>query len=215
MPSHPCHSGAVFWLCLRGWLGVTLPSVGNGAGCGVCVGSKCVFFDRDGIVNVSPGPGYVATWEAFHLTPEIPGILKAVSDAGFEAVLVTNQRGVARGVMTSETLDLIHAQMQSRLEEHSGASFLDIMVCTHHRGECTCRKPQPGMLLEAARRHGIDLAGSWMVGDRETDVEAGQRAGCRTILVAPAGEASAADVCVRDLRELENRLPALLKELPL
>ena len=71
------------------------------------------------------------------------------------------------------------------------------------------------MLLEAARRHGIDLAGSWMVGDRETDVEAGQRAGCRTILVAPAGEASAADVRVRDLRELENRLPALLKELPL
>ena len=163
---------------------------------------RCVFFDRDGIVNRSPGPGYVERWNDFFLFPEFIDVLRLVDAAAYVAVVVTNQRGVARGLMTRETVEDIHRRLQDLLREQSGLTLLDILYCPHEEGECDCRKPRPGMLIEAARRHGIDLAASWMVGDSEHDVEAGKRAGCRTIRVAGENEDSAADVKLVDLGAL-------------
>lgn len=113
---------------------------------------RAVFFDRDGIVNRRRVDDYVKRWEEFEFLPEIFAILPRVHEAGYIAVLVTNQRGIARGLMTEEALGEIHRTMQGRLRERTGAGFDAIYYCPHERdAECDCRKPLPGMLLEAAR----------------------------------------------------------------
>ena len=171
----------------------------------------CVFFDRDGIVNVSPGPGYVERWEDFRLTPEFPDLLRTARTLGFLAVVITNQRGVSRGLMTAQAVETIHRNLQELLRRDYGLRLDAILYCPHAEGACTCRKPQPGLLLEAARRHAIDLEASWMIGDHERDVEAGRRASCRTVLVSDAPSETRADVVAADLGELAARFAALLR----
>lgn len=166
------------------------------------VKKRCIFFDRDGIVNVSPGPGYVERVEDFHLIPAFFDALRVASERGYVAVIVTNQRGVGRGLMTQETLDQIHAKLYDQLRKE-GLAVLDLQYCTANDNSDPRRKPNPGMLLDAARQHDLDLAASWMVGDNESDVTAGHRAGCRAILVAPPEKApSAAEVQVANMTEL-------------
>jgi len=175
-------------------------------------GKKCVFLDRDGIVNVPPGEErYVRKAGDFVLQPGFPAVLREIAVSGFEAVVVTNQRGVALGLMTMEDLARIHGRLAGILRKEHGLSLLDVMCCPHDRDECECRKPKPGMLLAAAARHGIELSASWMVGDQERDIEAGRRAGCRTILVDAADAATAADHKVRDLAELAALLRRVLR----
>jgi len=171
---------------------------------------KCVFFDRDGIVNRSPGPGYVERWDDFVLQLEFVEVLRAIRERGYEAVVVSNQGGVGKGIMTREAVDGIHGNLRRVLSEEHGLKLLDILYCPHNNDGCACRKPQPGMLLEAADRHGLDLPSSWMVGDQERDVEAGRRAGCRTILVSGEAAESRADRRVKDLRELKTLLESIL-----
>lgn len=169
----------------------------------------CVFFDRDGIVNRSPGDGYVERWSDFHLLPEFVAALRTALQHGFEAVIVTNQRGIAQGLMAQSTVEEIHANLRAALRRDHGLDVLDILYCPHEKMTCDCRKPKPGMLLTAARRHNIDLTESWMVGDREHDVEAGHAAGCRTILVASGEEPSQATrrvSCMRDLPPLLEKV---------
>ena len=170
---------------------------------------KCVFFDRDGIVNRAPGPGYVERWADFVLLPEFVDVLRLVRQKGYEAVIVTNQRGVARGILTMEAVDGIHRNLRSLLRQRYDLELLDVLCCPHGEGECDCRKPKPGMLLEAARRHGLDLKASWMIGDHDTDMEAGRAAGCRTILVGEVGGA-AADHRARNMKELKGLMKKLL-----
>ncbi len=143
---------------------------------------KCIFFDRDGIVNISPGPGYVERWEDFHLMPEFITAAQAAIAQGYVVSIVTNQRGVARGLMTEATLIEMHHKLVTALAEYS-VMLLGIYCCPHERDCCECRKPQPGLLLQAASEYDIDLSASWMIGDSETDIEAGSRAGCRTVMV--------------------------------
>ena len=169
----------------------------------------CVFFDRDGIVNESPGPGYVERVEDFHLLPAFVEALRVVLKAGFEAVIVTNQRGVALGKVRAETLERMHERLRADLRREDLA-LLDILVCTADDNAHPDRKPNPGMLLTAARRHGLDLARSWMVGDNERDVEAGRRAGCRTVLVGARDRPSAADVRLDGMAELPGCLARVL-----
>ncbi len=171
---------------------------------------KCVFFDRDGIVNQSPGPGYVERWEDFHLLPEFVASLRIVTALGYAAIIISNQQGVALGCMTAETVDDMHRRLRDILKQQHGLSLLDIFYCPHKSGTCECRKPKPGMILEAAHRHGINLAESWMVGDSPGDAEAGKAAGCRTILVGEKASPGSADFTFRDMGEFRLEIKKLL-----
>ena len=170
----------------------------------------CVFFDRDGIVNRSPGPGYVERVDDFHLLQGFVDALRLVHERGYVAVIVTNQKGVGKGVMTQATLDAIHAHLEESLRRE-GLSLLDIYACVALEDHHPNRKPNPGMILDAAREHQLDLSRSWMIGDNEKDVLAGQRAGCRTVLVAPRGKASVADFRVEDMADLRGFLDTHLE----
>jgi D-glycero-D-manno-heptose 1,7-bisphosphate phosphatase len=169
----------------------------------------CVFFDRDGIVNESPGPGYVERVADFHLIPDFIDALRLVTERGYAAVIITNQRGVGLGLMTAETLADIHDHLRQSVA-NAGLSLLDIFTCTATDNADPNRKPNPGMLLEAARKHGLDLSRSWMVGDNEKDVLAGQRAGCRTIRVHPEAADTAADHRVDAMAALVPLLKSIL-----
>jgi D-glycero-D-manno-heptose 1,7-bisphosphate phosphatase len=171
-----------------------------------------VFFDRDGVVNESPGGGYVTRWEDLHLLPGFVAALRVVAARGYGAVVVTNQKAVHKGLLTAATVESIHANLRRLLRERHGLDVLDILYCPHGDGECDCRKPQPGMLLRAAERHGLDLRASWMVGDQWRDVEAGRRAGCRTILVGAEPCEPAPDSRAGSVDELAALLERLLPD---
>ncbi len=167
---------------------------------------RCVFFDRDGIANQSPGPGYVERVEDFHILPEFLESLQVVRDKGYVAVIITNQRGVGLGVMSEATLRDIHGKLREAVTD-SGSDLLDIYYCTATENSDPMRKPNPGMLLKAAQDHGIDLAQSWMIGDNEKDALAGNRAGCRTILVSPSPPTdSVADIIIDEISDLPDCL---------
>lgn len=143
---------------------------------------KAVFLDRDGVLNraiVRGGkPFPPASPGELEIPEDVAPALQTLKDRGFLLIGVTNQPDVARGEQTREIVESIHESLMKELP------LDEILVCYHDDGdECECRKPKPGLLYQAARRHGIDLAASFMVGDRWKDVEAGQRAGCITILL--------------------------------
>lgn len=148
--------------------------------------SKCVFLDRDG--TIIEDPGYLHDVRDVKLLPGAALAIKSLREEGYKIVVVTNQSGIARGIITEENLDAIHAEI-CRLLAEDGAHVDAIYYCPFHPDgtvekyakESDLRKPQPGMLLRAAEEHDIDLTQSWMVGDAARDVEAGQRAGCKTI----------------------------------
>lgn len=173
---------------------------------------KCIFFDRDGIVNQSPGPGYVERWEDFHLLPEFVETLRIVTCLGYVAAIITNQRGVALGCMSAETVEDMHRRLRVILKEQHGLELLDIRYCPHDRDVCDCRKPKPGMILDVAARHQIDLARSWMIGDSPGDAEAGKAAGCRTILVGEKAKPGLADFMFESMTELQAGIAGLLKQ---
>ncbi|VGO12204.1 D-glycero-beta-D-manno-heptose-1,7-bisphosphate 7-phosphatase [Pontiella desulfatans] len=171
----------------------------------------CIFFDRDGIVNESPGPGYVERWEDFHLQPGFVAALRTVAAKGYPAVIITNQQGVAKGLYSEEELAGIHGNMRAQLRAH-GVDVLDIFQCTHFASDnCHCRKPKAGMFHDAAKKHGLDLLRSWMIGDSEKDVEAGRLAGCKTIRVCPLDEGTKAEFHVESMDEVAAILEKELK----
>ena len=148
---------------------------------------RAVFIDRDGTINVEKE--YLYRAEEFEFIPGAAKAIRLLNEAGFLVIVVSNQSGVARGYYTEEDVHLLHRQIASQLEQ-AGSRVDAWFYCPHHpagRGSyalpCRCRKPQPGMLLEAAGRFDIDLESSIMIGDKLVDVEAGRAAGCRTLLV--------------------------------
>lgn len=143
---------------------------------------RAVFLDRDGVINkavVRDGKPYPpANLAELEILPRVAEALRRIREAGFVAIVVTNQPDVARGTATREEVEAMNAELGSKL------AIDEFRVCYHDGADnCECRKPRPGMLLEAARKWDLDLAASYMVGDRWRDVEAGQRAGCRTIFI--------------------------------
>ncbi len=173
--------------------------------------APAVFFDRDGIVNESPGPGYVERVEDFRLMPAFLDVLRIVLHRGYRAVIVTNQRGVGLGRMSMGALEAIHQRLRTEVQR-AGLELTDIYVCTATTDDHPDRKPNPGMLLKAARDHHLDLHLSWMIGDSEKDIEAGRRAGCGvTVRVAPLGTETNADFLVPDMETLvallDSKLP--------
>lgn len=146
---------------------------------------KAIFLDRDGVINRKlPENRYVANQKEFELIPGVRAALKILSKLGYLLIVVTNQRGIARGLMDETQLNEVHRHMKTMLEERD--ILLDgIYFCPHDRDEgCNCRKPQPGMILEAATQLNIDLDQSFMVGDSDSDVAAAVSAGVRAIRIS-------------------------------
>lgn len=159
----------------------------------------CVFFDRDGIVNRSPGPGYVNHLDDFHILPGFADCVRAAAEKGIPSIVVTNQRGITRGITPPEQLDAMHRHLRDDLARE-GLELLDLLVCIADDSAHPDRKPNPGMLRNAARRHHLDLSKSWMIGDRESDVQAGQNAGvAATVLVDAGATPTAATYRVPDI----------------
>jgi D-glycero-D-manno-heptose 1,7-bisphosphate phosphatase len=145
-------------------------------------GGRAVFLDRDGVLNRAVAragrPHPPASTAELRVADGAPEACEALRGAGFALIVVTNQPDVARRTQARAEVDAIHAELCRRVRVD------DVYVCPHDDGDaCGCRKPAPGMLLAAAERHGLDLATSFMVGDRWRDVEAGRRAGCRTVFI--------------------------------
>ena len=142
---------------------------------------RAAFLDRDGVINRKRPEGeYVTHWEEMHLLPGVAEAIALLNRAGFRVIVVSNQRCIAKGLVTAAEVDAMHNQMCNELA-HNGATIDRVYYCPHElNSSCNCRKPRPGMLLEAARIDHIDLAASWMIGDSEIDVEAGKKAGCKT-----------------------------------
>lgn len=140
-------------------------------------GRRCVFFDRDGVVNRSPGEGYVLEPSAFHLNPGIAQALRIIHERGALAVVVTSQKGVGKGLMTAADLELIHGHMAALLAA-DGEAFEAVYTHVGTGGEGDFPpKPDPGMIFAAAERFGIDLATSWIIGDADRDIRMGLEAG--------------------------------------
>jgi D-glycero-D-manno-heptose 1,7-bisphosphate phosphatase len=168
---------------------------------------NAIFLDRDGVINRRLMGDYVKRWDEFEFLPDIFELLPKAHAAGYLAVVITNQRGIGRGLMSGADLDRIHELMQRSLAERTGERFDAVYHCPHDTAEgCDCRKPLPGMLHRAAAEHGIDLASSWMIGDSESDIEAGIAAGCRTALVAPPGTPTKADLRCDSLGSVWERI---------
>jgi D-glycero-D-manno-heptose 1,7-bisphosphate phosphatase len=151
--------------------------------------NSAVFLDRDGVINRKPPEGdYITRWEDMELLPGVVEGIALLNQANFCVIVITNQRCVAKGLISVGGLEEIHRRMTETLAR-SGATVDGIYYCPHDlAASCACRKPAAGMLLEAARSRGIDLLSSWMVGDSDIDVEAGRRAGCKTVLLRETGD---------------------------
>ncbi|MBI4333172.1 MAG: HAD family hydrolase [Chloroflexi bacterium] len=158
---------------------------------------RAIFLDRDG--TIIEDTGYVGEREKVRFLPRAGEAIRLLNENGFKVIVITNQAGVARGYFTEAAVADVNSYVCESLAG-MGASIDKIYYCPHHiegtieeyRKECYFRKPNPGMIEEAVRDFGIDLRNSFVVGDKASDIEAGRRAGCRTILLAgqvpPAGE---------------------------
>lgn len=142
---------------------------------------RAVFLDRDGVINKRMKDGYVTDWKEFRFLPNVKEAIESLKKEGFLVIVVTNQRGVAKGLMTEEELQEIHRTMQEKL----GKRNIDaIYFCPHDEDEgCECRKPKPGMFLKAAQKFRIDFKKSYIIGDSESDMEAGEGLGLKRIFV--------------------------------
>ena len=147
-----------------------------------------VFLDRDGTINEQMG--YINHLSRFHLLPGVAKAIRRLNEAGVPVFVVTNQSGLARGYFPEALLTEVHAAMVSRLSAE-GARLDGVYVCPHHpeakeeryRENCPCRKPKPGLFLQAAREHGLDLTRSYVVGDRWSDLKAARACGAAGVLV--------------------------------
>ena len=150
-------------------------------------GSKfAVFVDRDGTICFDRH--YLSNPDGLELIPTVAEGIKRLNDAGIPVIVVTNQSGVGRGFFDEEQLKAIHDRMENALAEH-GASVNDIYYCPHMPDSgCDCRKPAPGMLLEASDEHGIDLKHSFVIGDRMMDIEMAHAVSAKAILVPEPGD---------------------------
>lgn len=171
---------------------------------------KAIFLDRDGVINKHIG--FLRKSEDFELVPGAIEGIKTINKSGYLAIVVTNQPVIARGECTFEELQKIHDKMETELGKEG--AFVDaIYICPHHKDkgfegerpdykfDCGCRKPKPGLLLQAAKDYNIDMSQSYMIGDNVTDVEAGKAAGCKeSIMVETNKQGALLEVCESIIR---------------
>lgn len=145
--------------------------------------TAAVFLDRDGVINVDHG--YVSTWEQFEFLPGVPEALRELQDAGYLLIVVSNQSGIGRGYYSEADVASLNQAIAQHLESTVGVTLSGFYHCPHHpteaegefRRQCDCRKPAPGMIRQAVLDHGIDVKTSLLVGDKDSDIEAGRAAG--------------------------------------
>lgn len=142
---------------------------------------RALFLDRDG--TLIKDTGYLRDPNDVELLPGVVEVLREARARGYELIVISNQSGIARGLITEAELEAVEKRFEELLAKE-GVTLDLVLFCKHGPDEgCPCRKPKPGLLHDAARLRGIDLASSIMVGDKESDVEAGRAAGCRTVLI--------------------------------
>jgi histidinol-phosphate phosphatase family protein len=147
------------------------------------VSRRCVFLDRDGVINVSPGdPKYVRNWAEFCFLPNIADWIRLFNALDLLVIVVTNQRGVALGLTRLEDLLEIHRNMVHELSR-LGAHIDDVFYCPHAANSCDCRKPKPGMVLAARDKWDIDLSASLLLGDSDSDAALAAACGLRFLRV--------------------------------
>ncbi len=172
-----------------------------------------LFLDRDGTINTEVD--FLRSPDELHLLPGAGRAIREANAAGLPVVVITNQSGIAQGFLTEDDLARVHDRLQALLASE-GARLDAIEYCPHHptagrppyNVDCDCRKPGTGMLRRSAERLGIDLASSFLIGDRCVDMEAGQAAGCRTILVLTGYGSTERDDCA-DRLKVEHVAPDL------
>lgn len=147
---------------------------------------KVILLDRDGVINKKAAEGnYIRSWSAFEFLPGAIEAMRLLAQNGYDIYIVTNQRGIARGMMSEPDLEVIHERMREELERN-GTTIKQIYYCPHGDGDgCDCRKPKPGMLFRAASDNDFDLTKAILIGDDQRDIEAGNAAGCKVIMVEP------------------------------
>lgn len=188
---------------------------------------KALFLDRDGVINIERNG--VHTADQVELIPGVAATIRQFNDAAIPVICVTNQPDLAKGFMSSDDLNDVSGMIDHLLASEAGAYLDDLLVCPHHpekgwpgevealKVDCECRKPRPGLLNQAAERHNIDLAGSWLVGDRLCDIAAAQAAGAGAVLVRTghAGNDGAkfTNVPGQEFADLSSATPFLLEQL--
>lgn len=144
--------------------------------------SPAIFLDRDGVINQNRSD-YVKSWAEFVFLPGALDALAQLATLGLPIVVLTNQSPIARGLLAETTLQEMHRRMVDEIQSRGGR-IDGVYYCPHHpNAHCACRKPQPGMLLRAGAERNLDLSRSVFIGDSASDMEAGQSAGCRGILL--------------------------------
>lgn len=162
-----------------------------------------VFLDRDDTIIVDRG--YLSDPAGVELLPGAAGALERLERAGYALVVISNQSAIGRGYCTAAGVEAVNRRVEEVLADH-GVALAAIYYCPHAPGEgCGCRKPEPGLILQAARELGADLARSIMVGDKPGDAEAGKRAGCGRNIVLSAAPVAGHETA-RDLAEAAERI---------
>ena len=178
--------------------------------------TAAVFLDRDGVINVDHG--YVSTWERFDFLPGVPEALRELQDAGYLLVVVSNQSGIGRGYYSEADVASLNRAIAQYLGSTVGVTLSGFYHCPHHpteaegefRRECDCRKPAPGMIRQAVLDHDIDLKTSLLVGDKDSDIEAGRAAGvARLFKVVGSLEAATPEPDIQLVTGL-SKVPAYL-----
>jgi D-glycero-D-manno-heptose 1,7-bisphosphate phosphatase len=164
-----------------------------------------VFLDRDGVIN-HDSPDYIKSLEEFVFLPGSLEGLRRLTQGGCTLIVVTNQSGLHRNLITRDGLAAIHRRLRKAVAAHGG-KIHDILVCPHlPEANCECRKPKPGMLLDAQRKHGIDFSSSVMIGDSVKDMQCALSAGVRTRILVRTGNGRKAEEALKARRQLPERV---------
>lgn len=189
---------------------------------------RAIFLDRDGVINPLCGrdakghPESPLSLAEFSIFSTVPAAIRIANDLGFLVIVATNQPAIAKGKMKKWELNLIHQYLIHHIENRGG-KINKIYACLHHPDpkqvvrkhflkDCDCRKPGPGMLYKAKNKFNLCLAESWMIGDSWKDMDAGKRAGCKTILISPTKENLARCVPNHTAKNLFDAMKIILKE---
>ena len=167
---------------------------------------RAILLDRDGVINAKASEGEYITTLSNQLLPGAVEAIAGLFRSGFEIFIVTNQRGLARRQVSPAEIDRMHAALIAAVER-AGGRIRQIYVCPHDDSDhCDCRKPKPGLLLQAMREHRIDPAASWMIGDSPTDMLAGRAAGCRTLYLGARPSNVPADASADSLEKATDTI---------